>query len=456
MAAALDCCDFRYHGGRKRPRSRAGNAGGTPMFSIRYLRNLICATVAAALLGLSWIAAAMDEARAVEPIKVGFSVALTGAVAPNGRQILLALQIWRDDVNAEGGLLGRPVALVYYDDQSNPANVPGIYAKLTGVDKVDLLVGPYATNMIAAAMPIIMEKNMTTIGLMGLSVNRQFDYPRYFSMLPTGPEGVLGFSKGFFDLAMAQKPKPTTVAIVAADAEFAHAASDGARENAKALGLNIVYDQRYPSSTVEFTSVMRAVQATNPDLVFVASYPPDTMGIVRTAHEINLDAKMFGGAMIGLLSTNIKVKLGPLLNGIVNHEDFVPSPTFNFPGVEELLAKYQEKAAGQGIDPLGYGFAPFAYAAGQVIATAVKSSNSLNHDTIAAYIHSHTFKTVVGDVAFGKDGEWAKGRMVFTQFRHVTESDVNQFRDTTRDAILWPLEYKTGELIYPYTAAKKD
>jgi branched-chain amino acid transport system substrate-binding protein len=123
--------------------------------------------------------------------------------------------------------------------------------------------------------------------------------------------------------------------------------------------------------------------------------------------------------------------------------------------VKELLDEYQKRAVGQGIDPLGYGFAPFAYAAGQVIATAVANTQSLDNDKIATYIHGHTFKTVVGDVAFGKDGEWAKARMVFTQFRNVTDNDINQFRDTTRDAILWPLEYKTGELIYPYSEAKK-
>jgi branched-chain amino acid transport system substrate-binding protein len=424
------------------------------MLTIKHLRNLICALVATTLVSVLSIMATIVDTRAAEPIKVGFSMALTGAVSPNGRQILLALQIWRDDVNAKGGLLGRPVELVYYDDQSSPANVPGIYSKLIDVDKVDLLIGPYATNMIAAAMPTIMGKNMTTIGMMGLAVNRQFQYPKYFSMLPTGPEGILGFSKGFFELAAAQKPKPTTVAIIAADAEFARAASDGARENAKVFGLKVVYDQRYPPANMEFTAVMRGVQATNPDLVFVASYPPDTVGIVRAAHDINLNAKMFGGAMIGLLSTSIKVQLGPLLNGIVNHEDFVPSPTFNFPGVKEVLAKYQERAAGQGVDPLGYGFSPFAYAAGQVIATAVENSKSLDHDKISAYISTHTFKTVVGDIAFGKDGEWAKARMVFTQFRNVTANDIKQFRDTTRDVILWPLEYKTGELIYPYSEAK--
>ena len=109
----------------------------------------------------------MPQAPSGDPIKVGFSMSLTGAVAPNGRQLLLALEIWRDDVNATGGLLGRPVELVYYDDQSNPANVPAHLHEASRVDKVDLLLGPYATNMVAPAMPVIMQANKTTITIAG-------------------------------------------------------------------------------------------------------------------------------------------------------------------------------------------------------------------------------------------------------------------------------------------------
>ena len=112
------------------------------------------------------------SAHAAEPIKVGFSMAMTGGVAQNGKQLLIALQLWRDDLNAKGGLLGRPVEIVYYDDQSNPSNVPGIYTKLINVDKVDLILGPYATNMVAAAMPVIMENNKTTVTILGVGVNR--------------------------------------------------------------------------------------------------------------------------------------------------------------------------------------------------------------------------------------------------------------------------------------------
>jgi branched-chain amino acid transport system substrate-binding protein len=105
-------------------------------------------------------------------------------------------------------LLGRPVELVYYDDQSNPTNVPGIYTKLITVDNVDLLLGPYATSMAAAAMPVIMQHNMTTISILAIDVNRHFHYSRYFDMVPVGPEGTKAFSRGFFELAAAQQPKP--------------------------------------------------------------------------------------------------------------------------------------------------------------------------------------------------------------------------------------------------------
>jgi branched-chain amino acid transport system substrate-binding protein len=394
-------------------------------------------------------------AAAAEPIKIGFSMAMTGGVAQNGKQLLIALQLWRDDVNAKGGLLGRPVEFVYYDDQSNPNNVPAIYTKLIAIDKVDLLLGPYATNMAAAAMPVIVENNKLTVSMMAVSVNRHFNYPKYFSMLSLGPDGVRSFSRGFFDLAAQQKPKPETVALLSGDAEFSRTSADGARANAAADGLKIVYDKSYPPATTDFAPTLRAIQAVNPDVVFVAAYPPDTVGIVRAADEIGLKPKMFGGTMIGLLITPIKMQLGPMLDGLVVMESFVPAPTFNFPGVADVLKRYRAAAAGEKIDPLGYGFVPFGYAAGQVLAQAIEGTQSLDQNKLADYMHSHKFTTVAGDVEFGADGEWTKGRTVFTQFQNVAPNDMQQFADGKNQPVLWPPEYKTGDIIYPYADAKK-
>lgn len=395
-------------------------------------------------------------AHAADPIRIGMSMALTGGVAPIGKQVLTALQIWRDDVNAKGGLLGRPVELVFYDDQSNPANIPQIYTKLIDVDKVDLLIGPYATNMVVPAIPILMQFKKTSIGILANAANSKFHYDQYFSMLPTGPEPQKAFSRGFFELAAQAKPRPKTVAIVAADAEFAQNAADGARQTIKEIGgFEILSDRNYPPATTDFTPIMRAVKALDPDIVYVAAYPPDSVGIVRAAHEIDLIPKMFGGTFIGLLVTPIKMQLGPLMNGIVNNEVFVPAPAFTFPGTLEVLKKYQAIARGQGLDPMGWAFPPLGYAAGQVLAQAVEATKSLDHAVLANYMHNHAFSTIVGEITFGKDGEWTKSRVVFTQFQHVTGNTLDQFKDTTHEVIVWPKEYKSGDMIYPYAEARK-
>jgi branched-chain amino acid transport system substrate-binding protein len=415
----------------------------------------ILAELATLVLLVAVTAIGVVRTATAEPIKIGFSMSLTGPLAANGKQVLVAMEIWREEVNARGGLLGRPVDFVYYDDQGNPANVPAIYTKLLDVDKVDLTIGPYATNTIAPAMPVLMQRNMVTIGILGVAVNSDFHYSKYFSMIAAGPRPKLAFSEGFFAVAMAQNPKPRTVAIVGADAEFAKASTDGARENAKSVGLQIVYDRSYPPATTDYLPVVRAVQATNPDIVYVASYPLDTIGIVRAAHEIGVKPKIFGGNMVGFLAASFKMQLGPLLNGLISTADaYIPAPGFNFAGVQDLLKKYQARAASQGVDPLGYNYAPYGYAALQVLGQAVEATKALNQDRIADYIHAHSFETVVGTIAFGPDGEWTKPRVLVSQFQNIRGNDLDQFRNMTKQIVLCPEEYKTGSLIYPFVAAQ--
>jgi branched-chain amino acid transport system substrate-binding protein len=399
--------------------------------------------------------ACIASAHAENPITIGFGMALTGGLAPNGKAALLAMQIWESDINAKGGLLGRPVKLVYYDDQSNPSTVPGIYTKLLDVDKVDVVVSGYGTNMIAPAMPIIIQHNRTFLSLFGLAVNTEFNYPKYFSFTPTGgPEPKQSFAEGFFAVAMAQTPQPQTLAMVGADAEFPHNAMDGARVLAKQAGLKIVYDKTYPPSTTDYTPIVRAIQATNPDLVLVCSYPPDSVGMVRAAHEVGLKAKLFGGGMVGLQSTAIKVQLGPLLNGIVDYDYWLPWSRLASDESKEFLKKYQSQAVSAGVDPLGYYLPPFAFGYMQVLQQSVEATKSLDQDKLADYLRSHTFKTVVGDVKFGSNGEWAEPRVNEVQFQNVKANDVEQFKDRRTEVFLWPPALKTGDVIYPYTDVK--
>jgi branched-chain amino acid transport system substrate-binding protein len=417
-------------------------------------KSLISEVSAVAVAAVIAFAADGAAAQSREPIKIGFSMAMTGGLAANGKSALLAQKIWEEDVNAKGGLLGRPVKLIYYDDQSNPATVPGIYTKLLDVDKVDLVIGPYATAQIAPAMPIVIQRNKLFIGLLGLAVNTEFNYPNYFAMIPSGPDPKAAFTKGFFDTAMAQTPKPTTVAIVAADQEFSRNASDGARENAKKAGLKIVYDKSYPPSTTDFAPIVRAIQATNPDLVVLCSYPPDSVGLVRSINEIGFKPKMVGGAMVGPQATALKTQLGPALNGFVNYDFWLPVPKMMFPGVEELIRKYQARAPAEGVDLLGYYMAPWGYAQLQVLAQAIEATKGLEDKKLADYIRANSFKTVLGDVRFGKNGEWAESRVLQVQFHDIKGNDVEQFRTMGTQTLLTPEPYNSGNVIFPFEKAK--
>jgi branched-chain amino acid transport system substrate-binding protein len=414
---------------------------------------MVAACLVSALVALA-APAAQAQAPSGEPLRIGYGISQTGGLAPNGKSALLAQKIWGEDINAKDGLLGRPVKLIYYDDQSNPATVPAIYEKLLDVDKVDIIIGGYGTNMLASAMPVVIHKQKMLIGLFGLAVNAEFAYPKYFCMIPLGPTPKSTQTKGFFDIAIAQNPKPQTAAIVAADAEFAINASEGARENAKAVGLKIVYDKRYPPATTDFAPVVRAIQAANPDIVAILSYPPDSVGMVRAVNEIGYKPKMIGGGMVGPQMTAIKTQLGPLLNGFVNFDYWLPIEKMNFPGVSEFLTKYQARAQQEGVDPLGYHIAPWAYARLQVLQQAVAATKSLDDNKLADYIHKSTFKTLVGDVKFGPQGEWAESRVLQLQFQHIKGTDLGQFKDLSTQVVIVPAQYKSGDVIYPYEMAK--
>jgi branched-chain amino acid transport system substrate-binding protein len=393
-------------------------------------------------------------AQSGEPIKIGFAMALTGPLAANGKQALLGAKIWEETINKKGGLLGRPVKLIYYDDQSNPSTVPGIYTKLLDVDKVDLVVGPYATAQIAPALPVVMQKGKVFISLFGLAVNSEFDYPKYFSMIPSGPDTKAAFTDGFFQVAAAQNPKPTTVALVAADQEFSKNACEGARANAKKYGFNVVYDKTYPPSTADFTPIIRAIQASNPDIVTICSYPLDSVGMIKAVNEVGFKPKMIGGAMVGLQATVFKLQLGPLLNGVVNYETWVPSEKMQTAGALDLLKTYQSRAAAEGVDPLGYYLGTWGYAYLEALAAGVEGAKSLNDDKISDWLRSHPVNTIMGEVSFGPKGEWTKSRMLQVQYHDIKGNSLDQFRGMDTQTVLTPPDLKTGDVIYPYEKAK--
>jgi branched-chain amino acid transport system substrate-binding protein len=421
----------------------------------RVRRRSVTAAIGAAVLAAGLAAAAPASAQSNEPIRIGFSLALTGPLAPNGKQALLGAKIWQEEINARGGLLGRKVELVNYDDQSNPANIPGIYTKLLDVDKVDLVNGPYGTNLVAPAIPVVMQKNKLLIGLFALDGNREFRYARYFSVIGAGPKPNEAFTEGYFQVAAQQKPKPQTVALAAEDAEFARNACDGARDNAKTYGFNIVYDKTFPPGTTDFSPIIRALQGANADLVVLCSYPLSSVGLVTAANELKFTPKMLGGAMVGLQATAFKDKLKSKLNGIVNYETWVPSSKLMAPA-KTFFDKYQARAKEAGVDPLGYYLGGWGYAYFQLLGEAVEGAKTLDDAKLADYMHSHSFTTIMSDnFSFNAVGEFNKGTTMQVQYHDLTDAaNLETWRGMSYQTVLTPADQKTGELIYPYEKAK--
>ena len=387
------------------------------------------------------------------PIKIGFSIAQTGPLGAGGKAGLIALQMWRDDVNAKGGILGRKVEMTIYDDQGNPSMTPAIYTKLLDVDKVDLLIAPYGTNPTAPIMPLVKQRGLLLMGNYSFEVNDRPQHDMWFNNSPLTDS--VAFSSGYFEIG--KKIGAKTVAFLAADAEFAQSLSTGARNLAIHNGFKVVYDQKYPPNTADFSSMIRAIRATKPDLVYVASYPGESVAIVRAANEIGLgeSVKMFGGGMVGLQFAPIMEALGSQLNGIVNYNPYVPEKSLDFPGLKDFLARYTVRAKAEKVDPLGYYLPPFNYAIGQVLEAAITATKGLDHKALAKYIRENEHKTIAGPVRYARNGEWAEGRVLLVQFHGIKDKDVEQFRQPGKQVILSPDKYKTGQLKYPFEKARK-
>jgi len=403
--------------------------------------------------GAAAVTAALPGRRALaqaNTVKIGMSMPQTGSLGAGGQAALLALRMWVDDVNQKGGLLGRKVEFIVYDDQTRADLTPGIYTKLLDVDRVNLLIAPYGTVPTAPVMPLVKERHKLLMGNFSFQVNAKVQHDMYFNNSPWNDAS--SWSDGFF--AAGKRAGAKTVAILAADNDFAQNLANGARTLAGKGGIKTVYDQNYPPSTTDFSSLIRAIRAAKPEMVFVMSYPNDSVAIVRAVNEIGVGSQVqiFGGGMVGLQFTPIMNSLGSLMNGILNYNSYVPG--MKFPGIEEFLKRYAQKAAEAKVDPLGFYLPPFNYAIGQILEQAINATKSIEDKALADWLHKNEVHTIVGPIRWGKDGEWAQARVVQAQFRGVHDKDVEQFRQTGKQVVIYPEAYKTGDVVTPFEKAR--
>src|SRR5258708_7064962 len=302
-------------------------------------------------------------------------------------------------------------------------------------------------------MAVSMESQRFFGGLMGLGVNNALAYPNYFAMIPTGPDPNAALTEGFFAIAAEQTPRPATVAVLSADAEFSKNPILGAKANSEKYGFRVVHEDTYPLTTEDFTLIIDAVAKSNCDLLFLCSYLNDSVGLVRAIHTHPFRPKMVGAGMIGPQNTEVKTTLGPLLNGFVNYEYWVPVPKMMFTGVQDFLSAYRARAGDANVDLLGHYMAPLAYAQMQVIAQAVEATGGFDDASLSAYARHATFETIMGAVSFGAKGEWSEPRVLQIQFQGITGNEVDQFRNGSRQIVVSPPSFTSGALRFPYVEA---
>ena len=322
-------------------------------------------------------------------------------------------------------------------------------------EKVDLVIGGYGDNSVGPAMPLITERKKFFVSLMALAVNARFHYPQYFVMIPTGPKSSTALTEGFFDVLARQNPKPETVAILAADAPFSLSPVQGAKENLTAHGMRVVSETRYPLATADFRPYVAELKKTAPDILFMCSYINDSAGLLKAISDEGFEPKAMGGAMIGPQNGTVKAQLGPLLNGLINYEYWLPVPGVANAEAQTLIARYQPRAKAAEADPLGYYVAPMAYAQLQVLEQAISAVGSVNDAALSEYAHQAVFRTVVGDVRFDGDGSWTESRVLTVQFRSIQNNDIEQFKSAAVEAVVSPNGPAAPALIYPYAAAKR-
>jgi branched-chain amino acid transport system substrate-binding protein len=295
-------------------------------------------------------------------------------------------------------------------------------------------------------MPLVMEHEKYFVGLMGLAVNKDLKYDRFFCMIPTGSDPNVALTQGLFEAASQLPKKPQTMAILAADADFSKNPIAGARANAAEHGIDVVSETKYSLATEDYAEVVKAQTESSPDILFLCSYINDSVGLLTAVGQTGIQPMLVGGAMIGPQSSTVQQQLGPLLNGVVNYEYWLPTSAMAFPGVQELISRYQTQARGTQADTLGYYVAPCAYAQLQVVEQAIRGSDGLVDAELADYTHSEVFHTVMGDIRFGPLGEWDQPRVLTVQFQNIGSNDIEQFRSPDARAVVSPGEYSSGSL----------
>jgi branched-chain amino acid transport system substrate-binding protein len=391
------------------------------MTSFRYLGRGLAPV---ALAGV--VAASLPlPAGAQTPIKIGASMSVTGTYAKPGSYQKEGYDICIDELNGKGGLLGRKVELVIYDDQSQPATAVKLYEKLITEDKVDAVMGPYSSAVSEAVANVTEKYKKVMVAPLAATTSIFKKGRKYIFMVITPAENYLD---GLIDMAAKRGLK--TVAIINEDTLFPKASAAGTAEAAKKRGMQVVLQEAYPKGNTDFSALLVKIKAANPDVIAAGTYFDDAVAITRQMKELNVNPKMFGLTVGGdlpefydLLKQNAEYTYGS-----TQWDESLP-----YPGQKEFLAAYKAKFKGQ--EPSYHTAA--GYAGCLIYAEAVKKAGTLDADKVRDQLLKMEIKTAFGDYKVEPDGFQVAHKMVMLQWQ-----------DGKR-VVVWPDDLASGKLRYP-------
>ncbi|HKE41026.1 MAG TPA: amino acid ABC transporter substrate-binding protein [Casimicrobiaceae bacterium] len=350
-----------------------------------------------ALIGILALVLEVGAAPSGPPVRIGSTLALTGPLAATGQVHKLVGEIYVEQLNARNGLLGRPVEWIVKDDQSKQDLARTLYEQLITVDKVDLLMGPYATGNILAAMAVAQRYNKMlihhTFGIPSLAT-----YDMQFPAWSLGPDPATTFPNTVLDALAASPKPPKTIAVVTSKFPSVQFVAMGARDVAKKRGLKEVLFLDWEFGNKEFGPIAARIKDANPDFLWVGAIGLEGTQLIEAMKKIDyMPAEQFymypaPGPMVK--APDAKYALAGTI--FEEHQPFLSNP-----GAAEFVKVFNERAAKAGLpDTAVETQAAASYTAWQMLDAAVTATKSLDDKVLAQWLKTHTVDTIQGKLRF--------------------------------------------------------
>lgn len=373
-----------------------------------------------------------------DPIRIGASLGLTGSFSGPSEHYRILYEAAVEEINADGGLLGRPVELILYDDESTQETAQALYQRLVNDDEVDLLLAPYTTFIGGAVLPTVRSSGLLFVnaGFVGSELARQYD--RIFMVWPFQEPN---WTRAFFEMidTLPEEDRPSSIAVFTAQNPFTimerdgFEGSEGVLNYAEERGIEVVVNEEYPTDASDLSGLVRSAQDAGAEALVQLGLPNDSALMANTVAEVGWEPTLFCACGSSVTTFPFWDDLSPEAgNGVFS---IVPAwesdDPANFPGLDTVVEIFQE----EGFDEMP-AYAPVAYAAVQVMRQAVEATGTTDGAELAEYIYDNEFQTATGALSFDENGisEFAGALVQYIDGENV---------------LVWPEDRATAEPVIP-------